>query len=87
MVSNDDYSEMLSIDKHNLNHMKIEFKKEFHEFIKGGVEELEKTISIRIHYMEKCHAIMHACIVGTPKYTLETLTNKQVADMSSDQII
>ena len=47
-------SELLSINKHDLFRMKIEFRECFAEFFQGGIKELEKTITIKIYSMEWC---------------------------------
>ena len=42
--SGPDYNaELLTINKHDLFRMKIEFRENFNEFFQGGINELEKT--------------------------------------------
>lgn len=49
------YPEMLSIDREDLFRMKTEFRREFAEFFQDGVNELEKTITVRLYAMDMCH--------------------------------
>ena len=42
---------MLSISRQDLFKMKIEFRQYFKEFFRGGIEELEKTILVKMYAM------------------------------------
>lgn len=52
--SEDETSELYSIDKQDLSRMQMEFRENFKEFCRGGVEELEKTLAMKMYAMQWC---------------------------------
>lgn len=83
--ANNDYHEILSIDKTDLLQMKIQFKDEFTEFFENGFVELEKTITLRIHAMDFCHK--QASIWSIVGKKLEILTNQDLNKMSQAELV
>lgn len=71
---------LLSIDKIDLFRMKTEFRENFVSFVKGGMAELDKTITMKMYAIDQCDkqfAIWTAAhTIGTPEYSFKELTNR-----------
>ena len=73
--------------------MKVEFSDNYHEFFKGAMDELQKTITVKLYCMKNCNQVLEKWVssnsVGFPNYNavVEKFSNRQMNSMTHEQII
>ena len=50
-------AELITLSKSHFCRMKSEFSESYHEFFKGAIDELQKTISVKLHVMKHCNRV------------------------------
>ena len=81
-------AEMLRISSQDLlQNMRLEHSAEFTEFFEGGLTELQKTITLRLHATDHFLNQLNAATAHVKvKFSLKVLTNKRLNEMSLEEI-
>ena len=60
--------------------MRLEFSNNYHEFFKGAIDELQKTIMMKLYAMRLCNEVfdkwMRKNSMGFPLYDIHILSNR-----------
>lgn len=68
--------------------MQTEAKKFYDQLFRGGIIELQKTVSVRVAATDMCGRQLDAWTSSKsyPIYDLPKLTNKQINEMNLDEV-
>lgn len=81
------YPEFLLLNNHDLGEMRSDFKNEFVEFFESALEELEKTIDVRLHAFDLCQQILKQSGTGQPQYNIKVLTTEELNEKTREEVL